>query len=378
MSLIYSREGRNFMKNNSNYYWNSITTGYKNYPSLSNNEKCDVVVIGGGLSGCLTAYYLSAYNISTVLLEKNLIAQGNVSAGIGILEASPDLEFDKLSRFTGKKNALLIHKLCEKAVDDIEYILDSINFSHIFDKKETLYSINSGFDKSNIIKSIHKHAYSKYSAVIDPFKFCHGLLKNAQKKQAKIYENTSATNYDSYSNTLRVKTNTSHYIECKKIIFTNDLSINNILPIKDLIQIKNINTIVTNPLDTPLSILNKNFILNYNKDYTYIRSTYDKRIMIASFNSDKNLYTNERLLDLFKDTCEYSNTLSAEYSFSTSYGESIDGLPYIGTHPKFENCYFNLALGRNPICYSLMGAQIIKDLILYDTNPYTKLFSFNR
>jgi glycine/D-amino acid oxidase-like deaminating enzyme len=366
------------MENNSKYYWNSINTGYKNYPFLSSNEKCDVVVIGGGISGCLTAYYLSQYNLNTILLEKNFIAQGNASTSTGILETTADIEINELSKLIGKKDAFYAHMLCEKAVDDIEYILYNINLSHILEKKDMLYSINNEHAKNGAIKDVHRHSYSKKCVLVDPFKLCHGLLRSSQKKHAKIYENTAAIGFESYTNTLRINTNTSHYIECKKIVFTNGLSINNILPLKNLIDIKNINTIVTTPLRDCLDILNKNYLLNYNNDYTYIRSTCDKRIMISSFNSDSNLHTNEKLLELFKNTYEYSKNLEVEYSFTAPYGESIDGLPYIGAHPKLENCYLNLALGRNHICYSAIGAQIIRDLILYNTSPYEDLFAFKR
>lgn len=366
------------MENNSKYYWNSINTGYKNYPSLSDNEKCDVVVIGGGISGCFTAYYLSQYNLNTILLEKNFIAHCNASTSTGILESTADIELSKLSKLIGKRKAFHAHKLCEKAVDDIEYILYNINFSHIFEKKDILYSINNENMKSNIIKTTDRHGYFKKGGLVDPFKLCHGLLKRSQKKYAKIYENTAATSYDSYTDTIRVNTNTPYFIECKKIVFTNGLSINNVLHLKNFVEVKNVNTIVTTPFEDYLDILNKSFLIKYNKDYIYIRSTCDKRIMISSFNSDKNFYTNDKLFDLFRSVYGYSNDLKIEYSFTTPYGESFDGLPYIGAHPKLENCYLNLPLGRNNICYSAIGAQIIKDLILYNTSPYTELFSFQR
>lgn len=364
---------------NTNYYWNSITTGYKNYPSLLSKESCDVVVIGGGISGCLTTYYLSQYNINTILLEKNFIAQGNASSSHGVLEKKADIDLEELSRLLGKKNAFYAHKLCEKAVDDIEFILYNINLMNIFQKKEILYSDNYGYNKNSLIKDTHTHIYSNECAMVNPFKLCHGLLKSAQKKYAKIYEDTAAISYDSYSNYIKVNTNKSYSIECKYIVFTNGLSIENILPLKNLMEIKKMDTVVTNPIENiSLDIFNKNFVIAYNNDHTYINSTPDRRIMITSFNSQSNLYTRNGLLDLFRKHFEYSKDLSAEYSYTTIYGESKDGIPYIGAHPKFQNCFVNLSLGRNNICYSLIGAQIIKDLILYDYNPYSKLFSFQR
>ena len=52
-------------------YWiDSITKEKKNFSSLEENEEADVCIIGGGLTGLTTAYYLSKTNLKVVLLEK--------------------------------------------------------------------------------------------------------------------------------------------------------------------------------------------------------------------------------------------------------------------------------------------------------------------
>ena len=51
-------------------FW-AVKNGLLNlYPRLQNDLTCEVVVIGGGISGALIAHYLSEANIDTVVLEK--------------------------------------------------------------------------------------------------------------------------------------------------------------------------------------------------------------------------------------------------------------------------------------------------------------------
>ena len=55
-----------------------------------------------------------------------------------------------------------------------------------------------------------------------------------------------------------------------------------------------------------------------------------------------------------------------------------DGLPYIGPHPKFPNCYFALGYGGNGMTFSTLAAQILRDLCLGKPNSIARLFRFDR
>ena len=39
-------------------YWNSLEPYFKAYPALKSNIETEVVIVGGGINGCLTSYYL--------------------------------------------------------------------------------------------------------------------------------------------------------------------------------------------------------------------------------------------------------------------------------------------------------------------------------
>lgn len=345
--------------------------GYKTYPSLNYNKKCDVVVVGGGLSGCLALYYLSHYNIDTILVEKNSIASGNSILSPGFMENKTDLEMYKLLKFLPKEKAQRAYILCKKAIDDLDNILYNWGYQHLMKRKIVDYIYNNS-----------NKNYSNECGFIDPFKLCHMLLKTSLEKNAKVYENTTITGYDSYCNNLKIKTNNSNYIECKKIVFTDVFSCYRLIKEWDILEPAKVHSIVTNQMDCSLYNSVKKYLIEKkaNAIYTYIRPTKDKRIIISEFNGNSHSDIQSYLINKLKNLLCLSPTkdLKSEYYFSKTFGESQDGLPYIGTHPKFDNCYFNLPLGRNHICYSLIGAQIIKDLILYENNPDAELFNFER
>ena len=55
----------------------------KKYNNLKNSIDCDVCIIGGGITGITTAYYLSEKGFSVSILEKDLLCNkttGNSTA----------------------------------------------------------------------------------------------------------------------------------------------------------------------------------------------------------------------------------------------------------------------------------------------------------
>lgn len=56
--------------------WKYLNTEpVKRYPGLSEQLSCDVLIVGGGISGALMAYVLTKQGVGTVLLEKNAYAK---------------------------------------------------------------------------------------------------------------------------------------------------------------------------------------------------------------------------------------------------------------------------------------------------------------
>lgn len=388
-----------------NTYWNSVNTGYKKYPSLNSDQECDVVIIGGGISGCLTAYYLSQYNVNTILIEKNLIGHETTLSNNGFLHSEPDINFIKLINFIGDEKAFRTYTLCKRAIDNIENIIYNLKQYCDFERKDNIhlcdfenhcsllkkeFSLRKkfGFDVEYMSKSdIEKMFQISYScairskncATVDPLKLCYALLKSSTLKSSKIYENTKGVSCDYYKNSITVNTNTDYHITCKNIVFANDYEAMKLIKNNHLVSLKTAYSISTNPI---------NEIKTFHKDYTFnegdnislqIRPTSDNRLLAQYVNNnfhEKNTYN--IILNKLKTMFPYIKDLQIDYHWKETIGKTYDGLPIISKHPSFSNCYFNLPFGKNKICYSLIGAEIIKDLILYNNNPDSELFTLKR
>jgi len=54
-------------------YWKKKSKIQKIYPYLTKDTICDVLIIGGGISGALTTYFLAKAGVNVVVIEKNIV-----------------------------------------------------------------------------------------------------------------------------------------------------------------------------------------------------------------------------------------------------------------------------------------------------------------
>jgi glycine/D-amino acid oxidase-like deaminating enzyme len=70
--------------------------------------------------------------------------------------------------------------------------------------------------------------------------------------------------------------------------------------------------------------------------------------------------------------------LEVAYAWAGTFGETKDGLAYIGVHPRFPHACLALGYGGNGITFSLIAAEIIRDYFLGRKNRDAHLFRFGR
>ena len=80
----------------------------------------DVVIIGCGVTGAATAYYLSKYNINVAVLEaENDVAMGATKANSAVMHAGYDPKNGSLMARLNVRGNLLAKEICAKL--DVPY-----------------------------------------------------------------------------------------------------------------------------------------------------------------------------------------------------------------------------------------------------------------
>ena len=99
-------------------------TGKKDFEVLSGNQKTDTVVIGGGMAGVLTAYYLQQVGVPVIVLEANRVGSGQTRKTTAKITSQHNLIYEKLLRVFGKEKAIHYARANEKAIDAYEQLIE--------------------------------------------------------------------------------------------------------------------------------------------------------------------------------------------------------------------------------------------------------------
>ncbi len=92
-------------------------------PKLTVNRETDVVIIGAGLTGLLSAYTLAKAGKKVIVLEKNRIANGTTMATTAFLTQIIDTAAEDVVRMIGMKQAKLMYTSHMAAISLIERIV---------------------------------------------------------------------------------------------------------------------------------------------------------------------------------------------------------------------------------------------------------------
>lgn len=175
------------------------------FPKLSGDMAADVLVIGGGMAGLLTAWHLQRRGIDTVLVEKERLCSGTTAGTTAKITAQHGLCYHKVLRAYGKERAGMYYmanaeavkalkKLCKQAGCELE---QKDNFVYSFDlrKLEKEWSALQALgipakvtDQLPLpIDRVEAIGFEK-QAQIDPLQLASFLAKDLT-----IYENTRVT-----------------------------------------------------------------------------------------------------------------------------------------------------------------------------------------
>src|SRR5947209_7212889 len=93
------------------------------HPAYRGSLRADVVIVGGGLTGCATAYALAAAGIKPVLLEAAQLGRDGTAFSSGWIGDDPGVAFHELERQTGLRSARRAWQAWRRAALDFGALL---------------------------------------------------------------------------------------------------------------------------------------------------------------------------------------------------------------------------------------------------------------
>jgi glycine/D-amino acid oxidase-like deaminating enzyme len=369
---------------------------HKRYTSLQNNLSTEVLIVGGGITGALCAYYFAKQNIKVVLVEKGEIAGCSTSISTSLLQYELDQLIKDLEKNYDLSKIIRAYRFANKGLHEIDSIIKDLSLDCDYIARDCLtYTTDSknidvlkyeleqrlanGFDVVFIDKNTPSYNFSFpieagiYSinggAEINPVKFTIELLHKASQMGCEVYENTEIKNYKHNNNSVQVYTADNQTISCKKVIVAAGYD-NSTFSRKTYYTPYTSYNIVTSPISNITGWHKQCLIKTTENPYIYLRTTADSRIIIGG---EDTRFIPELLEDSVADQ-KYPKLLKRlnemfpqldfqiEYSYNGIFGATDDNLPYIGPDTSNKNIWYCLGYGANGILFSVNGAKMLSKL----------------
>jgi glycine/D-amino acid oxidase-like deaminating enzyme len=376
------------------------------YPPLSSDLRCDVAVIGGGVSGALLAEALSSRNLQVVVLDRRGIARGATAASTAMVEFELDNPLIQLSKDIGRERAERIYRRSLRVVSDLLAKIERLGIECEQSPRETLYLCGDKLDAHEMTEEVEARRaisipsqyllrpeifdqfgierdaaiLSSGSMQLNPVCLTEGLIRCAVSNGAKVFEHEEFTGFDTGKRTVTVRTKSGYAIEAQHLVFATGYEIPDCVP-RDGYKVVSTWAIMTGPQGKlwPREVM----ITEASEPYLYVRSE-GKRVIAggedeqagdsatrANCFAEKTAAIQQKL----KTMLPYLD-VKAEFAWTGAFGITGDGLPLSGKIPGYPRCHALMGFGGNGTTFSELGAQIIAGDILGEPDPDADLFSF--
>ena len=198
-----------------NSFWIESIEKIKSNGDLEQDTSADVCIIGAGICGLTTAYYLTKKGYKVLVIEKGEIGHGTTGFTTAKITSQHGLIYHYLSKKYGIKVAKKYFEINEEAINNIEQIIRENNISCDFERKDSYIYTSNEEEKEKILEEAEALKYInleselvekidlpfrtlcgvkfKNQAQFNPLKYIEGLVEYILKHGGRIYTNTLCT-----------------------------------------------------------------------------------------------------------------------------------------------------------------------------------------
>lgn len=376
------------MKNNS--IWNEVKEYKINSENISN---VDVLIIGGGITGVLAAYFLKDSKNKVAILDKGKIGRGvttNSTAKVSFIQKDIYQKLNKKFNFDTANLYLksqveatqIIVKLCKE--NNIECDLEEVKSFLFANSSRGIAKLHKEIEilDSMGIKSKAAHLpinfpykqayYVENTYVFHPLKFIYGIL-DIIKSKINIMEETAVLEVKNEDDNYIVFTNTGN-IKAKKIIIACHYPFfikPGFVPLKNHIEREYLNS-SKYKCDTNFAAINmeqKTHSIRFYKDNIIYVSNNHR--LTNKIDYDKNY---EKSKEDFK---KYFNK-DPEYTWANQDLFTTDSLPLIGSLNDDNSLLIATGYNSWGMTNGVIAAKVVSDLCLGKNSIYKDLFNPQR
>jgi glycine/D-amino acid oxidase-like deaminating enzyme len=372
------------------------------------------VIVGGGLAGCATAYACAMAGLEPVLVEGDRIGQGSAGRSGGLLLTEPGPSFRDLARAHGLRSARRVFDAWGRGASDGATLLKrlkvpggvaparDVTVGFRGDEKllqrEHAARAQAGLSSRWLTDRQAKAATNLEAAAamrlrdgvsVDPYRACVALSTAASRRGATLYERSPVRKVTFGRKSVEVIT-ADATVRAGTVIVTTGAATAEFKPLRRHFKRREAYMVMTAPVPAAtrkLIVPGGTTIRDARTPHHRIRWTADSRLLVSGADQDE---TAPRLRDtvlvqrtgqlMYELLMMYPaiSGLRPQYGWHLPYGETADGLMYIGPHRNYPHHLFALGSGGDSISGAFVAARILTRAVRGQAEKADEVFGWTR
>jgi glycine/D-amino acid oxidase-like deaminating enzyme len=380
-------------------------------PPLAADRRCDVAVIGAGLTGALVADALTSEGLSVIVVDRRHPAHGSTSASTALLQYELDVSLAELADKVGYDRSVDAYRACLEGVRAIGRLARGLKHDVGFHRRPSIYYAARSRDVDSLreeglarrraglpSKVLGESAIKKLvdfdtplalwsngNGEVDPWRLTHALMNRCATRHFAVYGRTEVDEIVPRKTDMEIRTERG-LIRARHVIVAAGYESERFLP-KPVAKLHSTFAVVTEPVKSLDGWPQRCLVWQTARPYLYARTTPDNRIMVGGEDvpfrdpDHRDELVTEKATRLLEKARRLFPRIEMEpaYGWAGTFGETDDGLPYIGPHPGVDaRVQYALGYGANGMPFSAIAAQIVTATVLGKPHRYRDTFAFDR
>ena len=385
------------------------------YPRFKGESEADVVIVGGGLTGCVCAWGFANAGIRTVVLEAETIGSGGTAESAGWIREDFDASFRASVQAHGLRASRLMWQTMRRGALDMAAAIRRLGIRCDLAPCDVLVGARARSETSRSLFREYsarrdaglEHSWMKPAALkreaaidaegairthgfsFDPYGASVGFASAAVARGATLYEHSAVRRVRAGRKRVQVVT-AAGTIDADTVLIATSAPLQDLRGLRRHLRVSDTYVVVTSQL--PAAVRREvgdrtSVLIDTETPPHALRWLKDDRAMFAGADQpvvaerarDKALVQRAGQL-MYELSVLYPpiSGLPAEWAWPSRHYESVDGLPFVGLHRNFPRHLFAMAPARHGAAFAWLAARIL--LRQYQREPIKgdELFGFAR
>jgi glycine/D-amino acid oxidase-like deaminating enzyme/nitrite reductase/ring-hydroxylating ferredoxin subunit len=387
-----------------------LKTQREKFSPLKEDLRVEVCIIGAGIAGLTTAYFLAKEGKSVAVIEDGMICSGETGRTTAHCVNALDDRYFQLENWHGEEKAKLLAESHTAAIHEIQKISKDEGIDADFSYVDGYLILPEGKDPSLLQKELdaaHRAGLRSVEIVehpplpehvgpalrfhsqahIHPIKYLNGVASAAVRRGARIFTQTRAENIEDGKDTnlARVTTTAGQVITADAIVVATNTPINDWAKIHSKQAPYRTYVIgVKIPKDAVHDAMYWDGYWNNDDPYHYVRVCQEgKHDVLIVGGEDHKTGQNDDADIRYAKLEEWTRKffpMAGEiiYRWSGQVLEPYDGVAFIGKNPGDNHIYIATGDSGNGMTHGTIAGMLLKDLILGNENSWAQVYEPGR